>query len=142
MKLFSFLQHPSLVLLINVLILFPLRLGLSNMFFVKTFRARQRQLVSIRLSNVDMMCEPRFWELCLDQAMPYCLPYTKKTLISQVKRRIPGMRLFIVILQTQCQLIQIPPSHPGYWSNLQTRFLIWNHYTVNCTLIKDKKYSE
>ena len=62
MKLFSFLQHPSLVLLINVLILFPLRLGLSNMFFVKTFRARQRQLVSIRLSNVDMMCEPRFWE--------------------------------------------------------------------------------
>ena len=27
------------------------------------------------------------------------------------------------------------------WFNLHTGFLIWNHYTDNCTLVKDKKIS-
>ena len=53
-----------------------------------------------------------------------------------------GMELFIVLLKTQAQFIQISSSYPGYWFNLQTRFLIWNHHTVNCTLAKDEKYPE
>ena len=84
------------------------------MFLVKIFRARQRQPVSIHLINADMIRESYFPELCLDGVMQYCLPYNMKTLISQVKRQIPGNGLFIVILQTQGQLMQIPSSHPGY----------------------------
>ena len=38
----------------------------------------------------DMMRDPRFPELCLDGVIQYCLPYNMKTMISQVKRRIPG----------------------------------------------------
>ena len=90
MKLFRFLQHPYPALLITVLILFPLKLGLSNKLFVKTFRARQKQPVSIRLINVDMMRYPRLPVLCLDGVVQHCLRYSMKTLISQVKRRIPG----------------------------------------------------
>ena len=73
-----------------MLILFPLKLGLSNMLFNKTYRARQRQPVSIRLIDVDMMHDPRFPEICLDEVKQHCLPYNMKTMISQVKRRIPG----------------------------------------------------
>ena len=57
------------------------------MFLVKTFRARQRQPVSIRLINVDMMRFPGF---CLNRGMQHCLPYNMKTLISKIKRQIPG----------------------------------------------------
>ena len=60
------------------------------MFLVKTFRARQRQPVSIHLINADMIRDSYFPELCLDGVMQYCLPYNMKTLISQVKRQIPG----------------------------------------------------
>ena len=60
------------------------------MFFVKTFTAHQRQPVSIRMIIADMMRDPRFPELCVDGVMQYCLPYNMKTMISQVKRRIPG----------------------------------------------------
>ena len=45
------------------------------MLFVKTFRARQRQLALIHLNNVDMMHDPGFPELCLDKVMQHCLPY-------------------------------------------------------------------
>ena len=73
-----------------MLTLFPLKLGSLNIFLLKTFRARQRQSVSIRLINVDMMREPRFPGLCLDGVMQYCLPYNMKTLISKIKRQISG----------------------------------------------------
>ena len=73
-----------------MLILFPLKLGSLNMFLVKTFRARQRQPVSMRLINVDMMRDPRFPGLCLNRGMQHCLPYNMKTLISKIKRQIPG----------------------------------------------------
>ena len=61
-----------------------------NMLLVKTFRARQRRPLSIRLINVDMMRDPRFPELCSDGVMQYCLPHNMNTLIFQVKRQIPG----------------------------------------------------
>lgn len=47
------------------------------------------------------------------------------------------MELLIVLLQTQSQLMQIPLSYLEHWSNLQTRFLIWKHYSP-CTLVRDK----
>ena len=75
------------------------------MLFVKTFRVRQRQLVSIRLTNVAMMCDPRLSELCLDGVMQHCLPYSMKTLISQVKRRIPGNEV------VHCDITDTVPAH-------------------------------
>ena len=33
------------------------------------------------------------------------------------------MELFIVLLQTHGQLMQIPLSYRGYWSNLQISYL-------------------
>lgn len=47
------------------------------------------------------------------------------------------MELVIVLLETQSQLMQIPLSYLEHWSNLQTRFLIWKHYSP-CTLVRDK----
>ena len=66
--------------------LLPLKLDFSSMFLVKTFRARQKQPVSMHLINVDMMRDSGFPELCLDGIMQYCLPYNMKTLISEVKQ--------------------------------------------------------
>ena len=92
------------------------------MFLVKTFRARQRQPVSIRLINVDMMRFPGF---CLNRGMQHCLPYNMKTLISKIKRQIPGNEVVHCDITNKCQLMQILSPHSGYWSNLQTRFLTW-----------------
>ena len=52
----------------------------------KDFRAHQRQLMSIRLINVDILPEQRFAGLCLDEIMQYCLPYKMKIL----KQQSPG----------------------------------------------------
>ena len=132
-----------LALLINVYILFPLKSGFTNMFLVKVFRAHQRQPVSIRLINVDVTPERRSAKICLDEAVQYGLPYKMKILIFQVKWRVlENEVVHCAIVLIQGYLIQIPSSYPGYWSNLQTRFLIWNNYTVNCILVKDKKYPE
>ena len=75
------------------------------MFFIKTFRARQRQPVSIHQINVDMMCDPRFPELCLDGVMQYCLFYNMKTLISQVRQRMAGNEIF------HCDITNTVPAH-------------------------------
>ena len=106
MKLYFILQHRQPPFLINVLILFPLKLGFSNMLLVKTFRVRQRQSVLIRLINVDMMQESRFPELCLDGVLQYCLLHNMKTLISQVEPRIPG--------NEQVVHCHIPNTRPVY----------------------------
>ena len=44
----------------------------------------------MRLINVDTMHDLRFPGLCLDGVMQYCLPCNMKTLISKIKRQIPG----------------------------------------------------
>ena len=75
------------------------------MLFVKTFRVRQRQPVSIRLTNAAMMHDPRLSELCLDGVMQHYLPYSMKTLISQVKRRIPGNEV------VHCDITNKVPAH-------------------------------
>ena len=75
------------------------------MFLVKTFRARQKQPVSIPLIHIDMMRDPRFPELCLDGVMQYCLLYNMKTLISQVKRQIPGNGV------VYCDITNTGPAH-------------------------------
>ena len=75
------------------------------MLFVKIFRVRQRQSVSIRLTNVAIMRDPRLSELRLDEVMQHCLPYSMKTLISQVKRRIPGNEA------VYCDIINTVPAH-------------------------------
>ena len=36
----------------------------------------------------------------------------------------------------------ISSPYPRYLCNLQTRFFILNYYTINCTLVKGKKYPE
>ena len=88
-----------------MLIIYPLKLGLSNMLFVKAFRARQRQPVSILLTNVDMMRDQRLPELCLDGVMQHCIPYSMKTLISQVKRQIPENGV------VHCDITNTVPAH-------------------------------
>ena len=88
-----------------MLILFPTKLGLLNMLFVKIFRARQRQPVLIHLFNVDVMRYPRCPEFCLGEVLQYCLPYNMKTLISQVKRRIPGNEI------VHCDITNTVPAH-------------------------------
>ena len=52
-----------------MLILFPLKSGVLNIFLVKVFRAYQRQQVSLRLINVDITPERPFVELCLSGVM-------------------------------------------------------------------------
>ena len=97
-----------------MLTLFPLKLGSLNIFLLKTFRARQRQSVSIRLINVDMMREPRFPGLCLDGVMQYCLPYNMKTLISKIKRQISGNEV------VHCDITNTVSAHanPVVWSRI------------------------
>ena len=75
------------------------------MFVVKAFRMHQRQLVSIRLINVDMTPEKRFAKLCLDGSIQYCLPYNKKIPISQVKRRSPRNGV------VHCAITNTGPAH-------------------------------
>ena len=75
------------------------------MFLVKTFRARQKQPVSIHLINVDMMRDPRFPTLSLDGVIQYCLPYNMKALISQVKRQIHGNEI------VHCDIANTEPAH-------------------------------
>ena len=80
-----------------------------------------------------------FARICLGGVMQCCIPYNMKLLISQVKRHRPRNEFaHCAIVLTQGYLTQIPSSYPGYWSNLQTRFLIWSHCTINFTLVKDK----
>ena len=57
------------------------------MFFVTTFRARQRQPVLIHLINVDMMRDPRFPELCSIAylTLPYLLDQSNKSLTNSWK---------------------------------------------------------
>ena len=77
------------ILQMNAHILFPLKLGFSNICLVKVFRLHQRQPVSIRLINVDMTPEQPFVDLCLDGVWQYCLPRNVKSLISQEIRQNP-----------------------------------------------------
>ena len=116
------------------------------MLLVQAFRVHQREPVSICLVNVDMTPKQRFAELCLDGVMWYCcrLPFrtARKFRFLQLSNDVLGMELFIVLLKIQGYLIQFTSLYPGYWSNLKTGFLISNDYTVNCTLVKNKKYPE
>ena len=52
-----------------------------------------------------MMHDPRLPELCLDGVMLHCLPCRMKTLISQVKRRIPGNEV------VNCDITNTMPAH-------------------------------
>ena len=111
-------------------ILFPLNSGFSNIPLVKAFRANKRQ--PVRLVKVDMASKWRFPDLCVDGVMRYCLPYNMKILTAKVKQQSPQNRVALCAIPNTGRLMQIPSSHSGYWSNLQTRFLIWNHYVNSC----------
>ena len=127
--------------MVHVQIFFPLKSDFSNIFLVKAFRAHQRQAVPMRLINVDVTPEQHFAKLYDVIRALFRWSHAALIILQHKSFDFPASGV------AHCSVTSKGPAHANsfvisrYLSNLQIRFVISNHYTVNCTLAKEEKTS-